>query len=60
MNKTVMVLQGTIWQLALIDKLKELGNKVLVVILLKILLGLVMLMDINNPKFYDFQFILNN
>lgn len=54
MNKTVMVLQGTIWQLALIDKLKELGNKVLVVILLKILLGLVMLMDINNPKFYDF------
>lgn len=30
-KKTIMVLPGTIWQLALIDKIKEMGNKVLVV-----------------------------
>lgn len=31
MKKTVMVLPGTYWQLALIDKIKEMGNRVLVV-----------------------------
>ena len=31
MNKTVLVLPGTIWQLELIDKIREMGNKALVV-----------------------------
>jgi len=31
MNKTVMVLPGTYWQLALIDKIREMGNRVVVV-----------------------------